>query len=289
MKATNTTARFMGFSADLAAEIPANGFSANVPLMLDFVSRSVIHRLNFPKREAGGTGDSDLAKLSPKARAGKLSRMASASRGEKSRPMLSPEDCAEVKQAVALALVASRAFETATLRPIAWLSCFRAARATLGMDRRWRRTGGDDSAILGSLLAPLGDPEADARRRMTLARRAAFLRSCLHAAFTADPSRKRRAAYRGHLATLRQVLTGTLRHRGMTEAEISATGMRVLRMKDYAQKGEALLSAQAEAEAATRQAPAASKWQPLEAFTASRVKLPAKHRPRLAEALGFNP
>jgi hypothetical protein len=260
--------------------------TANVPLMLDFVSRSVIHRLNFPKREAGGTAESDLAKLSERARAGKVKRLATASLGDKSRPRLSPEDCDEVRQACALALVACGSFESATLSGKAWLACFRAARVAIGIDRRWKRTGGDDTVVLGSLIAPLGNPEEDARRRMHLARRARYMRACLFAHFQADKSRKRRSAYRGHVATLRAIMAGTLRHRGMSNAEISATGKRVSRMAEAVASGEALLSAEAEAVAKSR-APR-PRYVPISALVPSRA-MASRFRPRLADALGFNP
>jgi hypothetical protein len=261
-------------------------FKANVPLMLDFVSRSVIHRLNFPKREAGGTATSDLAKLSPKARAGAESRLSKASLGNKSRPLLSPEDCAEVRAICAEALTATRAFELGKLSGLSWLACFKAARVTLGMNRRWQPMAGNAEAVLAEMIIPLANPEREASRRAHLARRAAFMRSCLLAVFQSDKSRKRRAFYRGKIKTLSAILQGTLRHRGMSHAEIDSTGKAVARLIQAVAEGEALLSAEAQAEALARSKRPASGYTPLDSLSSR--KLP-KFRPGLHAALGFNP
>ena len=80
-------------------------------------------------------------------------------------------------------------------------------------------------------------------------------------------------------------MSGTLRHRGMTQGEIDATGKRVSRMMDAVREGESILTREAEEQAAVNSRP--RRYVPLESFTPR--ALPAKQRPFLESILGFNP
>src|SRR6266403_1252194 len=95
--------------------------------MLARVSRAVINRLNYPKREA-------KAMNRRSALAAKL------------RPLLSHWDCEEVQQTCALQLHTTGALYRDArfkLKLSDWIACFRACRAVLRIDRKAREDATD--------------------------------------------------------------------------------------------------------------------------------------------------
>lgn len=232
----------------------------NPQALLDMVSGIVAFRIENPK-------SIPLSNPGPKA-----------IRTAKPAKKLSSHDREEIRGACAQAISQRGNWQTGK---VDWKAAFNFSRRAIGLTRdaenhrctvRLDATATDENGKTRrisetiptpfplSMLSPLPDLEADAIRRENLAAAIRRMRAACFASYAADLSRKRRASLKWQLATLRMISFQSLRYRGMTEAEISATGMRIKRFLDYAKRGFAIQSAAR----LTR-----GNWQPLETLAIS--------------------
>lgn len=111
----------------------------------------------------------------------------------KLRPLLSFHDCEDVRQTCALQLHTTGALYRDArhkLKLSDWVACFRACRALLRIDRKAREDA-TDIAKLHDVAQTVVETERFTARRIAIARRIAYLRACINAAYHADKSRKR--------------------------------------------------------------------------------------------------
>jgi hypothetical protein len=201
------------------------------------ISDSIIHRINFPKVLAG-----------------KVSRKASLE--ARSRPLLSKWDCEEVTQSVALALVATGAWERETMNFGDWKPCFRAARLAISVDRDSKRgqcaTSNSLDAMsdeeLQYMAAKERKPYMQAKEAI-VARRIRYEVDCLRAFRDADPSRKRKANFKKQLRVLRY-LASIYKATGQGFSEITDgdsddnLAVIIFTYREYLKKGEIILTAE---------------------------------------------
>lgn len=209
--------------------------------MLARVSRAVIHRLNYPKREAA-----------------RMSRAASLR--AKLRPLLSQWDCEEVHQTCALQLHASGALYRDKVQLSDWINCFRACRVLLRIDRRGHEDA-TDVATLDTMPQLVDSPDRFTARRSAIARKVRYQRACIAAAFTADKSRQRKHNRAKAARVLRFVASWATAH-GLAQADLLESEMRdstalrvaIHRFRTYTATGEAILEREAAAHVAERNA-----------------------------------
>jgi len=148
--------------------------------LLNTVSATIIRRINFPRAltRAQNKTSANNAKL---------------------RALLTQEEEAEIRQTCALVLIQADA-ENFPLPYSAWIACFRASRIAITScaSRITKRFHDEISQnerldIQSADFSAYGprDTNAEFERRARIAKRANYLRSVMHAAFTVDPSRKK--------------------------------------------------------------------------------------------------
>lgn len=149
------------------------------------IGAAVVHRINFPKVKAG-----------------KVSRKASLE--AKVRPLLSKEETEDVKQTVALALIATGAFESGKMTIGAWKVAFRASRGAecLRIDRR-AKSGNEILSIdsltpeeISYIAARENLPVLPTARRLIVIRKLRYMHAQIFAAHRADSSRKSQSRLR---------------------------------------------------------------------------------------------
>lgn len=231
--------------------------------LIESVAHTVTRRINFPRALTTRTtrGESLRAKM---------------------RPILSVHDQDDIAQTVALVLVrlglpdatkqaisateiiaarcplfagskCERASYQSASRSLGldrWKSCFRAVRGELRIDRTVREDATDfasDTAPDVSESAHLWakHPEVSAERRKMLARKVRYTHAQLCAAFAADPSRKCKATFKEHAATLlnfSRLWGGRFARKPLSDGlSESAIRVELHRFRKYLEKGEAEL------------------------------------------------
>lgn len=213
------------------------------------VARTIIRRINFPKALCGKQG---LHK-----RDSKLGKAGTATRGErekslsaKSRPPLSQDDETEIFQTCALVMVARGILASDSLTGEDWKALFRASRAALGIDRMRAgeiATAPDDAIFTLSECVRSGyDAQAVALARVKLAKRITYWHSCLAKGRDVSTSRKRRAAWKNNLATLRKIAAGNLVFSGMNQLEMQAASKAKTRLMEAVTAGEMAFDSEAD-------------------------------------------
>lgn len=206
------------------------------------VAHTVIHRINYPKKLV-------VSKAIPDKTAPGGIRYASMSRktslAAKSRPLLSKQDCEEVRQTCALVLHLSGALYREKLTLDDWRACFRASRAAIRIDRDAHEDA-TDIATLEKTPLLVTDPHTFTARRSAIARRVRYARACIAAATAADTSRKRVSNARNARRFLR-FLASQANVTGWGQGEISSgdttASLRMAAMvfRRYVANGEELL------------------------------------------------
>lgn len=219
--------------------------------LVERVARSVIHRINYPKRACGARKGKDGVWRS-------MSRLAALN--AKSRPLLSEWDEEDVRQVCALVLHGSGALYShasytdargeqrsgrATLQD--WRDCFTAARVLLRIERKFHEDA-YDLAKLGRepLSYALTSDAKHSPRRRVIARNVRYQRDLIRAAFTADNSRQRAHNRRKAMRFLRY-LTSNARVNGLGYAEVSTADNQrdvLAAYRKYTARGEEILTAQ---------------------------------------------
>lgn len=216
---------------------------------LAIAARVAIARIKFPKGQKGKAlevmrGDFEIAGR----KAGKAARNASLT--AKTRKELTSEDECEVFQAVAMALVARGTLHAERLERADWKAVFQAARQALDIDRKRADEQATDphgeTFALLETVRTYHDGETVARARVKLAKRVKYWHACIAKARDVSASRKRRAAWKNQLATLRRIAAGNLTVSGMNQAEMEQASKAKARLLDAVTAGETAFDLEAE-------------------------------------------
>lgn len=232
------------------------------------VSATVIRRINFPKALCGKVRtykrDSKLGKAGEVTKAEREKSLSA-----KSRPLLSPDDEMEVFQTVALVLHGRGELLSPTVSHGSWFAVFRACRKTLGIDRQREsitETPADEIADLMESAHCGYDAELTARARVRLAKRVKYWHACIAKARDISQSRKKRAAWKNQLATLRAIAGGSFAPRQSSQLEMQAYSKAKARLMEAVNAGESAFDMEAEtAVSETRDARAKSRALEIEA------------------------
>jgi hypothetical protein len=216
------------------------------------ISGAIIRRINAPRAKGNATNWHEVKPF-------RVSRTASLS--ATSRPALTPDECEEVHQTVALILIQRGVLPGAKLtlgEDGDWRNVFRAVRVLLGIDKRARSkrvfqsmdAQPDDSFHVAPLPAFVDHPaeirELQAHYRKRMARKFSYARSMAHAAFMASTKRTRRSTYHGAIATLKAHIRAAFRpvnnplFNGVSD---DAKFVRDSRLREYLESGEIAMNA----------------------------------------------
>ena len=212
------------------------------------VAATIIRRINYPKALCG--------KQALYKRTSKLGNAGTATQGERNKSLtakghalLSKHDESEVFQTCALVLTARGLLDGGTLERDTWKALFLSCRETLGINTRCivaesTDPQGEDFQLVQAVRKG-HDSQAVAVARQRLAIRLRYWHACLIEAKRIDASRKRKAAFRGNLATLRLLSNGLLVLRDFTDKEHAKASIAKGRMLAAIASGESSFDTQA--------------------------------------------